>query len=314
MCSNDHCQLSVPSGMGLKSTTPYLFTANSSFQNFVAVPCSEDHSQQKREMLVGPIMTNSDIFVQVLLLLSLIETAITYEVSGVKVHQVLLHQNDQRSPFCYAASSALDVMDASMQSESGTTSINFLASQVWPSARVAASALEKYMDPAWTVCEFGCGPGLPSLTAAKLGARKVFATDVDQFALDLVDHASRAQDLSHIVSTTSIDITKKPVFLGSANAIPKADLYLFSDIFESPDVAVGAALVTQAILQSNERARIWVFAQADRACREDYLSEMKRHLDDPHLSWAPLERFQDRKYLTEGLICFDLDETKVSYG
>ena len=261
------------------------------------------------------LLSSFPLFLQALLALSLSEFTVSYEVSGIKVHQVLLRQNDENSPFCYAASSALDVMNTAIQSEGGgSMSINFLASQVWPSARVAASALEKHMDPAWTVCEFGSGPGLPSITAAKLGAMKVIATDLDQFALQLVDHASQAQDLSHIISTTRLDITKEPHFSENANAIPQADLYLFSDIFESTDVAVGAAAVSQAILQNVDHAKIWVFAQADRACREDYLGEMKRHLDDPDLTWTPLERFQDQQFLEENLICFDLDETKVSYG
>ena len=259
-------------------------------------------------------MTALPRFLHVLLSVLSLELAITYDVSGVKVYKVHLRRDEERSPFCYAASSALDVMDASIPSESGSESINFLASQVWPSARVAAFALERHMDPAWTVCEFGCGPGLPSLTAAKLGARKVVATDVDQFALKLVDHASRSQDLSHIVSTRTIDITRKPVFSGNSNVIPIADLYLVSDIFESPDVAVGAALATQAIMKNNKHARIWVFAQADRACREDYLRDMRQYLGDPDLSWSPLDSFQDHGCLAEGLICFDLDETKVSYG
>lgn len=261
------------------------------------------------------MLSRSPLFLQALLALSLSGVTASYEVSGIKVHQVLLHRNDEKSPFCYAAASALDVMNTAIQSEGGgSTSINFLASQVWPSARVAASALEKHMDPEWTVCEFGSGPGLPSITAAKLGARKVIATDLDQFALELVDHASRAQDLSHIISTAKLDITKEPHFSDDANAIPQADLYLFSDIFESTDVAVGAAAASQAILQNVNHARIWVFAQADRACREDFLGEMKRHLDDHDLAWIPLESFQNQVLLEERLICFDLDETKVSYG
>ena len=235
--------------------------------------------------------------------------ASSYEVSGIKVHRVPLRQ-DESSPFCFAASSALDVM---ARTEGGdSTPINFLASQVWPSARVAASALEKHMDPAWTVCEFGCGPALPSLTAAKLGAQKVYATDLDQFALELVDHASHVQDLSDIISTRTIDITLEPRFSGSDHTIPKADLYLFSDIFESTGIAIGAAAASQAILQNVENARIWVFAQSDRACREDYLREMRRLLDDPDLAWIPLDQYD--RCLANRLFLFDLDETTVSYG
>jgi len=229
------------------------------------------------------------------------------KVSGIKVHQVPLRQNDNDSPFCYAVSSALDVMG---QRNSNSKPINFLASQVWPSARVAASALEAHMDPSWTVCEFGCGPALPSLVAARSGAKKVYATDLDSFALQLVDHASRVQNLEGIVRTKLIDITKPPNFGESDNSIPTADLYIFSDVFESPDVARGAAEASCAILQQVEHSRIWVFAQSDRASREEYLKAMKGFLDDSQLAWAPLEQYDSRRRLC----LFDLDETMVSYG
>lgn len=254
--------------------------------------------------------------ITVMIILATIQGGVnSYEVSGIKVHRVPHRQQQENSPFCFAASSALDVMtrSSSQSSEGASSPINFLASQVWPSARVAASALEKHMDPAWTVVEFGCGPALPSLMAAKLGAKKVYATDIDEFALELVDHASRAQDLSEIVSTRRIDITQELVFSSSSgNAIPKADLYLFSDIFECRDVAIGAAAASHAILKDLKGARIWVFAQSDRACREDYLKEMKLYLDDPDLAWTPLDDY-DKNSSSNRIFLFDLDETTVKY-
>ena len=91
----------------------------------------------------------------------------TLPVSGVNVVPVHLRRADPSSPWCYAASlsplipiNEYDEQSLFPQSQSplplGT---NFLATQVWPSSRVASCIIERYVDPAWTVCELGCGPG-----------------------------------------------------------------------------------------------------------------------------------------------------------
>jgi predicted nicotinamide N-methyase len=227
----------------------------------------------------------------------LITTAYTYTVQGIACHAVHLQHNNEDSPFCLAASSAMDLMQLQPP-------LNFLASQVWPSARVAAQALQIHMRPHLRVCELGCGPGLPSLTAAQLGAPRVVATDLDPFALQLVEAASQAQGWQDRVVTQPLDLMS-----ANQDAIPPADLYLFSDVFESARVARGAAEVSRLVLEQSDEAKIWVFAQSDRACREDYLREMRTILKDPSLNWIPLEEYDDNQRL---FLC-DLDETKVSY-
>lgn len=223
-------------------------------------------------------------------------------VSGVSVHRVKLRLNDEDAPYCLGVSSSMDIINNNFH-----VPINFLATQVWPSARLAALALETYMPPQWTVCEFGCGPGLPSLTAAKRGAARVYATDLDEFSLQLVDEASKEQDLQDIVQTQRVDLTAHP----SRSNIPKADLYVLSDVFESSAVARGAAKTTQYILQNYRNSNIWIFAQSDRACREDFLDAMRKKLQDPSLKWTPLAQY-DPTAANRLFLC-DLDETTVPY-
>lgn len=199
--------------------------------------------------------------------------AYSLKVSGVAVHKTFLRQNDHASPYCLAVSNALEL------NQKPTT--NFLATQVWPSAREASYTVEKCIYSNWTVCEFGCGPGLPSITAAiGCNAKKVYATDIDSFALDLADEAYRLQnendnndDNSAAFETRKIDLTVLDTSL-----IPVADLYIFSDVFESSTVALGAARLSDYILKNMTGSKIWVFAQTDRVQREIYLHEMKRLL------------------------------------
>lgn len=223
-------------------------------------------------------------------------------VRGVQVQRMPLFHNDQKSPHCFVASSIMDLPSKS----------NFLATQVWPSARVAALALQQHANPAWTVCEFGCGPGLPSLTAASLGC-SVIATDLDEFALDLVQMAAEEQTLN--VKTRKFDLIQD-----ATNAVDSfddtIDLVVFSDVFENEAVANGAALVTQHFLERG--SRVWTFAQTDRAQREAYAEALSRCQSITKNKWIHGSEnltFSTKPYdPSNQLWLCDLDETKVTYG
>ena len=272
-------------------------------------------------------------------------------VQGLRVHRTPLRrrqQQDEPSPYCFVLSSMLDV----------PTRSNILATQVWPSARVAATTLEELIinedsdfsahsnsqretkeRVKFTVCELGCGPGLPSLAAALLSNTRemqfdlqVIATDVDEFALDLVNSAATEQGLNDIISTRVLDLIeagREDWDEKKNNAwINDVDLFVMADVFESSDVAIGAARLTQRVLSltednRNERGnqrqevhrkpkRVLVFAQTDRSQREVYLEELQKNLSlhSSSLAWKPPELYG----LEERLWLCDVDETLVKYG
>jgi predicted nicotinamide N-methyase len=186
------------------------------------------------------------------------------------------------------------------------------------------------------MCEFGCGPGLPSLTAASVikrvssgsgryrtSLKRVVATDVDPVALELVERAAIEQGLDSILTAQPFDL------MGDADTtspVPQADLYLLADVFESSHVARGAAHITsQLLLDDRGRApcQVWVFAQSDRAQREVYLDEIKRLLQVESLAWSPVEsgppslvppsKALQRHRPSSRLWLCDVDETRVKY-
>jgi len=222
------------------------------------------------------------------LLLLPFHLALVQKITNLPVHKVALRQSDPQSPFCYAVSSSDDL----------TPQQNFLATQVWPSARAAAHFLQQHCNPSWIVCELGCGPGLPSLTAAKMHCRGVIATDLDKFALELVQAAATEQGMTQL-TTDQVDLRK--------DYLPLADLYVLSDVFESAAVAKGAAVLTKNALERG--ARVWVFAQTDRAQREVYLEEIKSF--QPQASWiAP--KSSDSSF--SKLLLLDVNEELVQYN
>jgi hypothetical protein len=143
----------------------------------------------------------------------------------------------------------------------------------------------------------------------------VVATDVDSTALELVAKAAEEQGLTNL-ETATFDLVRGSL----EEELPEANLYLLSDVFESADVAVGAARVCKHVLRRREDAsskvRVWVFAQADRAQREVYLQEMQKQLQDPSLSWHSIDYYEDRQAvgIFDSMWLCDVDETTVSYG
>ena len=108
--------------------------------------------------------------------------------------------------------------------------------------------------------------------------------------------------------------TLKFDLMGEAS-LPKADLYVLSDVFESAAVAEGAAGHILSVLDSNfdskgdVLSRVWVFAQSDRAQREVFLTSLQK-----------LDRYRDLGWTTnhdppsDAIIwLFDLNEINVQY-
>jgi hypothetical protein len=231
---------------------------------------------------------------------------------NIRLLPVPLRRLDPTSPWCYCAS----ISPSLVEDDNDTTSpvfppgTNFLAIQVWPSSRTASFVLEKYCNPKWTVCELGCGPGLPSLTAASVGAR-VIATDVDQMALQMVQFAALEQGWTNErVVTRVFDLTKR-------NQLPDADLYVLSDVFESSAVAKGAAWHVKTLLDINndvsaetKEVRFWVFAQSDRAQREVFLNSLRELDSFSHLEWNT----NHEPDVDSRIWLFDLNEMGVQYN
>ena len=77
------------------------------------------------------------------------------------------------------------------------------------------------------VLDLGCGSGLVAIAAAKAGADRVLAVDVDPYALAAVALNAAANGV--VVEAVHADLTDGPV--------PETDLILAGDLFYDPDPA-----------------------------------------------------------------------------
>jgi ribosomal protein L11 methyltransferase len=69
-----------------------------------------------------------------------------------------------------------------------------------PTTRLCLAAIERLLKPASEVLDLGCGSGILSLAAAKLGARSVLALDIDPIAVEATRANSKLNGVERIVS------------------------------------------------------------------------------------------------------------------
>lgn len=101
---------------------------------------------------------------------------------------------------------------------------------VWPAARLAASWLGMNPDrvKGKAVVDIGCGGGLAGIAAAKAGAGRVLANDIDGAALEMTFRNAKANGVS---------IGIRPGNLLAAPPSPEWEVLLVADLFYEKSVA-----------------------------------------------------------------------------
>lgn len=79
-----------------------------------------------------------------------------------------------------------------------------------PSTRLCAAALEEHLAPGATVLDVGCGSGVLSVLAARLGAPRVLAVDVDAAAIEATRSNATANGVAERVEARLGSIEEVP--------------------------------------------------------------------------------------------------------
>ena len=132
-----------------------------------------------------------------------------------------------------------------------------LATQLWPSARIAAD-LVAAAAPA-SMVEVGCGLALPSLAAARAGVQAL-ATDRDGIALDFVSAAADDQNID--IETRVFDVED------ATTALPPGDLVVLADVFVTDPVAEACAARCEEALRRGSDVLV---VAAERSTRDAFL-------------------------------------------
>lgn len=93
-----------------------------------------------------------------------------------------------------------------------------------PTTRLCLTALEDYLRPGQRVIDLGCGSGILSIAAARLGASQVYAWDIDPQAVQVANGNVSRNELSEIIQVKVGSLVE--ILADGAEVTPTADLLL----------------------------------------------------------------------------------------
>ena len=125
-----------------------------------------------------------------------------------------------------------------------------------PTTRLCLAALEDYLRPGQTVIDLGCGSGILSIAAARLGASQVYAWDIDPQAVQVARRNVSRNELSEIIQVKVGSLLE--ILAEGKQFTPTADLLLANILASTLEemistglsrvVTVGGILILSGIL------------------------------------------------------------------
>lgn len=98
---------------------------------------------------------------------------------------------------------------------------------------LCTEALERYVKEGHTVYDIGCGSGILSIVAAKLGAKKVVAVDLDEVCINVSNENIRLNDVEDIVEVKKgnlLDVVEGKANIIVSNIIAEIIVEMINDL------------------------------------------------------------------------------------
>ena len=125
-----------------------------------------------------------------------------------------------------------------------------------PTTRLCLAALEDYLRPGQRVIDLGCGSGILSIAAARLGASQVYAWDIDPQAVQVAHSNVSRNELSEIIQVKVGSLLE--ILAEGTELTPTVDLLLANILASTLEemiatglshvVTVGGILILSGIL------------------------------------------------------------------
>lgn len=106
-----------------------------------------------------------------------------------------------------------------------------------------------------SVLDFGAGGGISSLAAARAGAGRVVANDIDPLALDVVTLAAAAHGL--VVETLFADLTAQPELMDEFDVVLAGDLAYEQQVAAAQLELLRRAAARGALVLAGNAGRAW---------------------------------------------------------
>ena len=153
-----------------------------------------------------------------------------------------------------------------------------------PTTRLCLIALEKYLRPQDHVLDVGTGSGIQTIAAAKLGAAKITALDIDSVAVETARKNVAANAVSSLVevhtgTVHSLYQTIKPSNLAVVNILAYTIIDLLSDLREKllpGGVLIAGGILDELVPEVEEAIRHHGFVFSERFTEEEWVSIVAR--------------------------------------
>ncbi|KAL7470633.1 hypothetical protein ACHAXS_010883 [Conticribra weissflogii] len=179
-----------------------------------------------------------------------------------------------------------------------------------------------------TVLILGAGTGVEAQTAALLGAKKVVATDINQFTLRLLDYgAKRMVERFRNVFGKSMDgvIEARYFDLFSEMSLPESDIIIAADVLYNPELATQVGRrIYEAISQNDKIPKLIVtdsqkFHGTDFLVEVTELKELSSLLKERGLEQLQWEMRQLKQVCASGVLVdedqtYDVDVRMICWG
>ena len=134
-----------------------------------------------------------------------------------------------------------------------------------PTTRMCLEQLDKLVKPGNDVLDVGCGSGVLSIAAARLGARHVFGLEIDSVAVNVAKQNVRDNGVEHTVRVVQgtlphLDVKQSAYDIAVANisakVVSEIGPYLVSAVHD------GGKVIASGILLENKNGVIQALAEA----------------------------------------------------
>ena len=134
-----------------------------------------------------------------------------------------------------------------------------------PTTQLCLAAIERYLHPGQRVLDLGCGAGILSIAAAKLGAARVDGLDIDPVAVQATQENAAANDVTPLVNAAlgSLDeaLQCSPYELVVANILSKVVIEMLHSGLADIVAKEGVLILSGFLAEQVDEVRVTMEAQ-----------------------------------------------------
>ncbi len=148
---------------------------------------------------------------------------------------------------------------------------------VHPTTQLCLAAIERYLHPGQRVLDLGCGAGILSIAAAKLGAARVDGLDIDPVAVQATQENAVVNNVAPTVNATlgslAEALQRSAYELVVANILSKVVIEMLHSGLADTIAEGGVVILSGILVEQVDEVRVAMEAQGLKDCRLEQLED-----------------------------------------